>query len=144
MEIISGTHHRQQLEVLLKGEKLPVSDLPASLENFIVAIVGDDVVAVAGLEVHSDHGLLRSLAVKSQYRNQGIADQLIQKIELVAREKGLKDIYLLTETAAGYFPKKNYHAIARDIAPDEIKRSSEFNSVCPQSAILMMKSLINT
>lgn len=141
MEIISGTHHRQQIKTLLEGEQLPVTDLPASLENFILVMVSDDAVAVAGLEVHGDHGLLRSLAVKAEYRNQGIADQLVQKIERLALERGLKDIYLLTETAAGYFTRKNYQTIIRDSAPEEIKRSSEFSSVCPQSAMLMMKSL---
>ncbi|MGN6639653.1 MAG: arsenic resistance N-acetyltransferase ArsN2 [Mucilaginibacter sp.] len=141
MEIISGTYHRQQIEALLEGEKLPVKDLPASLENFIIVIVENDVVAVSGLEVYGDHGLLRSLAVKAEYRNQGIADQLVQKIERLAVERGLKDVYLLTETAAGYFTRKNYQTVIRDSAPEEIKRSSEFSSVCPQSAMLMIKSL---
>jgi amino-acid N-acetyltransferase len=141
MEIISGTYHRQQIEALLEGEKLPVKDLPASLENFIIVIVENDVVAVSGLEVYGDHGLLRSLAVKAEYRNQGIADQLVQKIERLAVERGLKDVYLLTETAAGYFTRKNYQTVIRDSAPEEIKRSSEFSSVCPQSAMLMVKSL---
>lgn len=139
MEIIAGTDYRKQIEALLKAEKLPIADLPTSLENFVIATIGDDIIGVAGLEIYGDHALLRSLAVKSQYRDQGIAGQLVQKIENLAQEKGLKDVYLLTETAANYFARKNYQPVPRDNAPAEIKLSSEFSSVCPQSAVLMMK-----
>jgi amino-acid N-acetyltransferase len=47
----------------------------------------------------------------------------------------------LTETADKYFNKKGYRAIAREQVPEQIKASSEFNHVCPVSAVVMKKGI---
>jgi amino-acid N-acetyltransferase len=141
MEITEAINYRDSIVALLRTEKLPVEDLPAMLENFRVARHNDEVIGVIGLEIYGDYGLLRSLAVRSTYRNTGIAGKLLGQIETLANSKGLKAICLLTETADGYFDRKGYVRIARENVPTEVQRSSEFSHVCPQSAIAMIKSL---
>src|SRR5258708_1229733 len=141
MEIKEATNYRQSIVSLLSSEKLPVDDLPASLENFIVAIQNDEVIGTAGLEIYGDYGLLRSMAVNPALRGQGIANKLLLQIETLAGSKGLKTIYRLTETAPQYFDRKNYTRITRADVPAEVQQSSEFSYACPQSAIVMKKTL---
>ena len=118
-----------------------MSDLPASLKKLLGVIENDELVGVIGLETYVNYGLLRSLAVRPDSRNQNIAGKLIKQIENLATAEGLKAIFLLTETASEYFSRKGYHAIARAEMPAEVQQSSEFSHVCPQSAIAMRKDL---
>jgi amino-acid N-acetyltransferase len=141
MEIKTAINHRESIEDLLTGEHLPVTDLPATLENFIVALQNNEVVGIAGLEIYEEYGLLRSVAVKPGYRRQGLAAKLILQIEALALSKRLRSVYLLTETATGYFELKGYMQIIRTEVPIELQRSSEFTHSCPQSAIVMKKVL---
>lgn len=141
MEIIEAENYRESIMTLLSAEKLPVADLPSTLENFLVASQDDEITGVVGLEIYGDYGLLRSLTVRNDLRGQGIADKLIIQIESLAISKGLKGIYLLTETAPDYFDRKGYSKITRADVPAEVQQSSEFSHVCPQSAIVMKKNL---
>src|ERR1700760_4807324 len=140
MEIIEAISYRDSVIALLVAEKLPAEDLPATLENFWVALQNDEVIGAAGLEIYGDYGLLRSLAVQHEHRSEGVAGKLLGQIETLANTKGLKAICLLTETADGYFDRKGYVRIARENIPAEVQRSSEFSHVCPQSAIAMIKN----
>lgn len=141
MELIPATNRRQDVIALLTREKLIVDDLSAGLENFVIAIQDDEVIGTAGLEIYHDYGLLRSVAVRKDYRNKGVASDLVKQIEALAAAKGLKEIYLLTETAPDYFRQKNYQLINREDVPKEVQQSSEFSYACPQSAIVMKKTL---
>ena len=126
---------------LLQSEKLPIDDLPDHLENFYVAIQNKKVIGAIGLERYCRYGLLRSMVVSKQHRNKGIASKLIDELEKQATKLQLKAIYLLTESAPAYFERKGFEKINRPDAPEQIKSSSEFSSVCPVSAVLMMKQI---
>jgi len=134
-------NHRDGIIALLKAERLPTQDLPDILENFIVALQDEDVIGVAGLEIYGDYGLFRSLAVHKQFRNKGIAQNLMQQIEVLANKQQLHELYLLTETAPDYFERNGYQKISRDEVPVIVQQSAEFSEVCPQSAIVMKKSI---
>lgn len=141
MIIDQAQPHRNTIIALLSAEKLPTVDLPESLDNFIAAIADAEVIGVAGLEIYSSFALLRSVAVRSDFRSQGIAAILLHRIDAIASLKGLTEIYLLTETASDYFEGKTFQRINRTDVPEEIQHSSEFSHVCPQSAIVMKKIL---
>lgn len=143
MLIKEAKNFRDNVMKLLVSEKLPVADLSASLDNFIVIVDNDDeLMGVAGLEIYGNCGLLRSVAVKPEYRNRGIANQLLQQLESQALSGNLNAIYLLTETASTYSVKKGYAKVERDNVPEEIQASSEFSHLCPSTAIVMEKKLI--
>jgi amino-acid N-acetyltransferase len=141
MQINEAINYKAGIISLLIDEKLPVSDLPGTLENFLVACENDQVIGVAGLEIYGDYGLLRSLAVDPAFRSQGVAGKLLNEIEVLANSKSLDTIYLLTETAPDYFDRKGYIKMTREDVPAEVRQSSEFSYVCPQSAIVMKKIL---
>lgn len=132
---------RESIISLLQTEKLPVDDLPASLNNFLVAMDNNTVVGAIGLELYGDCGLLRSMVVAKDHRNKNIASQLVQRLEDYATTVGIECVYLLTETAPQYFERKGYQRITRDEVPKELQASSEFSHVCPVSAIVMKKIL---
>jgi len=125
------------IAAILSAEKLPVDDLPGTLDNFLAATENGLTIGVVGLEIYGVYGLLRSLAVLPGYRGKGIAGKLIEQLESLAARSGLKALYLLTETAPEYFAGKGFQKITRDEVPDEVKQSSEFSHVCPVSAIVM-------
>lgn len=134
-------NRRRELVDLLAAEKLPVQDLPEQPENFFVAVSGKKIVGGIGLEQHGSYGLLRSLVVDPAWRSRKVAGALVHQVEQRARALGMKDLFLLTETAPHYFQKKGFDFISRAEVPERLKQSSEFSNVCPQSAAVMKMNL---
>jgi len=132
---------RQSIVSLLQSEKLPVEDLPVSLDNFFVALDDNKIIGAIGLEQYNNCGLLRSMVVDKEHRNKNVASQLVLQLEQYAITKGIDGMYLLTETAPEFFKRKGYAQISRDETPEPIQASSEFSHVCPVSAIVMKKLL---
>ena len=141
MTIDNAQHYKGKIIELLIAEKLPVADLPERLDNFIVAINDGKVVGVGGLEVYATYGLLRSLAVQPEHRGAGVAAKMLARLESISKRKGLLELYLLTETAATYFEQKGFTKITRADVPAAVQRSSEFSDICPESAIVMKKTI---
>ncbi len=130
------------IKQLLSHLDLPHSDLtPAHLEHFFVCREDDDIAGVVGLELYGTTALLRSLAVRPQYRNRGIGARLTETIEQYGRRSGAREMYLLTTTAADYFGRRDYEVIERDELPTEIQETEEATRLCPSSAVCMCKNL---
>jgi amino-acid N-acetyltransferase len=97
------------------------------------------VVGVAGLEVHGDFGLLRSVAVDPDYRGQGLAASLVEAAMERAKKLNLLSVYLLTTTARDYFARRGFADCERDDAPPAVRESWEFRSGCPSTAAFMKR-----
>jgi amino-acid N-acetyltransferase len=131
-----------EIRRLLADSDLHHEDITtAQLKHFILGWDGPKLVAVVGLEIKSRSALLRSLAIDAEYRNRGIATRLVGQIEDYAKSMGLGSLYLLTLTAEDFFKKCGYRPIARDSAPAEIQETTEFRSLCPASAVCMVRHL---
>jgi amino-acid N-acetyltransferase len=126
---------------LLQSYSLPSADFIPHLQHFIVARRGDEVLGCIGLESGGKLGLLRSLAVRSDARNQGIAARLCAQLERNAAELGIENLFLLTITAAEYFQKHGYQIERREDAPDWIRSNAQFRTLCASTAVLMRKEL---
>lgn len=137
----ANPQQRPAIVSLLQSQKLPTEDLPQVLDGFFTATADGHVVGIIGLEQYGSYGLLRSMVVDPEYRNKGIAERLVATLEHYAAANGVADIFLLTETAAGYFSKKGYANVERSSVPAEVKASSEFSHVCPASAAVMVKKM---
>ncbi|MFD0793722.1 arsenic resistance N-acetyltransferase ArsN2 [Mucilaginibacter litoreus] len=140
-EIKPAELYKDDALILLLTENLPAVDFTAITGDFYVALSDNKTIGVIGLEVYSNYGLLRSLAVSTLYRNKGIASQLVKHIEELAANKGLVALYLFTTTAKDYFKRIGYEHIARMDLPEAIKTSDEFTHLCPDTAIAMQKSI---
>jgi amino-acid N-acetyltransferase len=134
----------KQIKRLLAASGLEHQDIrPSHLQHFL--IVTDEstltLCGVVGLEIKGNIGLLRSLAVAGAYRRQGLATQLVPKIEAYARSKNIDSLYLLTMTAEDFFSARGYHKTDRASAPPALQETTEFKSLCPQTAVCMKKHL---
>jgi amino-acid N-acetyltransferase len=130
------------IKAILAACQLPREDLtPAHLEHFWVVRDGPKLAGVVGLEVLGDVGLLRSLAVPEAYRGRGIGAQLTDKAEDYGRAQGVRALYLLTTTAPDFFASRGYQRTGRDTAPAPLQDTTEFQSLCPDSAVCMVKYL---
>ena len=126
---------------LLKTNDLPVSDLITGQRIFLVALSDGKTVGCVAIENYGDAGILRSLAVNNDYRGKGIGQKLVAEAESWSRENGIKNLYLLTITAAGFFPKMGWENTERTSVPESVGESSEFASICPSIAVCMYKKI---
>ncbi|HZJ70895.1 MAG TPA: GNAT family N-acetyltransferase, partial [Planctomycetota bacterium] len=68
------------MRALLAAAGLPADDVSeAGLEGFVVAVRGERIVGAAGLELHGDAGLLRSVAVAGDERGAGLGSALVAR-----------------------------------------------------------------
>jgi len=126
----------------LSDAGLPIADLtPEHMQNFLVATVGNSPVGMIGLEQFGVVGLLRSLIVDPTARSDGIGGRLVDALESKASELGVTELWLLTIDADAYFSRLHYVVMARSEAPDVIRNTTEFSTLCPGDAALMRKFL---
>jgi len=128
---------------LLNQNKLPTNDLLGDLESIKLysCLKSKLLIGIAGLQIFSDKALLRSLAVHPEYKGMGYGKLLVQHVETEALNFGVRELYLLTNSAEKYFLKFNYKIIPRDRLPDQIKQSQQFKTLCPVTAVAMKKTI---
>ncbi len=129
------------IKLLLLEAKLPIDDLHAEKVEFIVARSEGSIVACLGLERKDKNALLRSFAVKSEYRNHGLGTTLMTELLQSKQVSTVQKLHLLTNTAEEYFKKQGFEVKSRDLAPLEISDTEEFSAICPASAVYMVKQL---
>lgn len=130
-----------RVEKLLMDSKLPLDGVKESLEDFVVAEVNGDIVGVAGLEVCCDDALLRSVAVRPEWRSKGVGRALVNRAIAEAESRGLRALYLLTTTAEHYFPSFGFAKVDRSAIPEAVRATKEFTGACPASAVAMARTL---
>ena len=126
---------------LLQKAGLPVSDIDLQKQLFIKALCENKAVGIGALEIVENYGLIRSVVVQDIYRGKGAGIQIINALIAEARERGLKQLFLLTETAEQFFSKLDFRKVERNTAPKSIAELPEFTSICPSSAVCMSYEL---
>ena len=127
------------VEQLLTASGLPLDGVPEAFDTFVVAEAGSELVGVAGLEVCCDNALLRSVAVRPEWRSHGVGRALVTRAIADAEARGLRSLYLLTTTADRYFPSFGFRTISRDEVPADVRETAEFREACPASATVMCR-----
>ncbi|MEW5958258.1 MAG: arsenic resistance N-acetyltransferase ArsN2 [Chloroflexota bacterium] len=122
---------------LLEQSGLPQDGLSDHFEGALLARNGQDIVGCAAIEIYGQAGLLRSVAVAEAWRGQSLGRRLTEKALTLARQRGLTELYLLTETAGDFFPRFGFTPIARAEVPPAVQQSVEFSTACPASALVM-------
>jgi amino-acid N-acetyltransferase len=135
--LIDDTESFEAFRSLLKASSLPADDLNYKKDLLVGYYEGDSLVGTGGLEIHGNYALLRSLSVKLGIRGKAVGTTITEYLLSEAKKKKLKAIYLLTETARGFFQKKGFKEVPRDEVPAEVRASSEFSHVCPTTAVVM-------
>lgn len=129
---------RDAVDALLRAASLPPDGLDEQFgDAYAVAVSGGRIVGAAGVEVYGGAGLLRSVVVDGAWRGRGVGAALTAERLGWARERGLKSVYLLTDTAGGYFPRLGFTPISRSAVPEAVRGSLQFASVCPSTATVL-------
>ncbi|HEY3335849.1 MAG TPA: GNAT family N-acetyltransferase [Candidatus Limnocylindrales bacterium] len=129
------------VEALLSAAGLPVEGAAQALSAGVVARDGDTVVAAAAAERYGTAGLLRSVVVAPERRGTGIGRGIVAAAESLARDEGIRDLYLLTETAVDWFPRLGYLPVDRSVAAAIVGESIEFTTVCRDTGVPMRRRL---
>lgn len=136
--------HRHPAEAaarrLLAECRLPSSDLePRHFEHFFVCGDKNAPEGVVGVELRGPVALLRSLAVAERARGKGRGRELVAEAERYAWSQGVEEIYLLTTTAERFFSALGYRRAERESAPEGIRATKEFSTLCSSESVLMVK-----
>jgi N-acetylglutamate synthase-like GNAT family acetyltransferase len=129
------------IRALLERSGLPTDDLESARPEFTIIRADSRVIAAGALQRFGSSALLRSVVVAESHRGRGLGQVIVFELERVARAAGISRLVLLTQTAAGFFARQDYRVIERSSAPEDMRGSEEFRSLCPSSATCMAKSL---
>jgi amino-acid N-acetyltransferase len=138
---VSNSEGLEAFQTLLKSSSLPYEDLNYQDHILVGYYDEDELVGTGGLEIYDGYALLRSLAVKLGARGMSLGSAITKDLIEQAKKNKLKGIYLLTETARGFFIIKGFKDVSRDLVPDGVKQSSEFSHVCSDTAACMFLEL---
>ena len=131
----------EQLRTLLSTNRLPVDDCEEQADIFCGIFEDGELIAAGGLEPAASYALLRSVAVRESDRGRGLAQRITEHLLRRAERERRTAVYLLTETAADYFARLGFQAIERSDVPQAIRRTRQFDSLCPASATCMRLTL---
>jgi amino-acid N-acetyltransferase len=131
---------RQEILALLMANQLPVADITDAVSLYLLS-KGGALVGTAGLEGYGTAALLRSVTIVDEGKGRGWGRELVLLLEKEATQAGIREIYLLTTTAEGFFSKMGYSSIQRQEVPDAVAASGQFRGICPASAAIMIKRL---
>jgi amino-acid N-acetyltransferase len=140
----ASVEDEKKIKKILSAVGLHHQDIaPSHLQHFLVLRDDPDstLTGVVGLEINHNMALLRSLAVIEPHRNKGLATQLLREIEQYAISQQVDTLYLLTLTAEHFFAKQGYRKTDRKSAPPAIQATTEFNNLCPVTAVCMKKHI---
>jgi amino-acid N-acetyltransferase len=126
---------------LVEESHLTTVGLLDHLPTILVARLGHRIVGTAGLEIHRDGALLRSVAVSSDVRGRGVGTALVESALHMAEDLSARDVYLLTFTAENYFQRFGFQALDRADVPVSLRTSVQFTHACPSTALVMRRRL---
>jgi N-acetylglutamate synthase-like GNAT family acetyltransferase len=129
------------IEALLSAAKLPVEGVAEHLGSFLVLHDGRGIRGAVGIEPYGDAALLRSVVVAPDERGRGRGVLLTTRAIEDARVRGARAVFLLTTTAAGFFPRFGFERVERSDVPGAVMASRELQGACPATAIVMMLRL---
>ena len=130
---------KETARLLLEESKLPTDILSSSQGELWIARESG-ATAVGGFEFYGDDALLRSVAVDASRRSAGFGRRLVEQLIEVAVQRNVQRVWLLTETAEGFFQKMGFIRVERQaITNRDLLGSPEFTHVCAQTAVCMVK-----
>jgi amino-acid N-acetyltransferase len=120
-----------QVAELVTASGLPVAGLAGAWRTWVAAD-GGQLLGTASLERHGDAYLLRSVAVRAEQRGRGVGAELVRAALAAAGPR--RPVALLTETAAGWFPRFGFRPVERAALDPALAASAELAGACPATA----------
>jgi N-acetylglutamate synthase-like GNAT family acetyltransferase len=95
-----------------------------------------------GLEIHHGDALLRSIVTLPPVRRLGMGSAIVAVLEIEARARKCRSIYLVTTSEAGFFDRLGYTACSRNDVPEAIAKSPHFSRLCCAAGTVMVKQTL--
>lgn len=127
----------EAIKLILEEADLPTAGVDDHWHTFVVARDGDRIVGCGGSEAYHAVALIRSVAVRREYRRHGLGRRLVRQLLDRLSSHGLREFYLLTTTAEDYFVKRGFKKIDRDEIHPQLMASRELQDACPSTAVCM-------
>lgn len=115
-------------------EGMFVKDFNNEHTCYFVALNGDEVIGYCGMWVLTDEGQITNIAVSSEYRNLGIATDLIEKLFEICIKRHLLSITL--EVREGNIPAVNLY---KKLGFKEVGLRKNYYKNPSENALLMTK-----
>ncbi len=133
----------EAVRLLVRDAKLPTDGIEEQFgDGWTVAVRREGrIVAAAAMETYGACGLLRSVVVVPSLRGLGVGETLTKDRLAWARTRGLREVWLLTTTAADFFDRFGFVRVDRASAPPALAASTEFAVACPASAACLRLEL---
>ena len=126
---------------LLVAALLPSGDVDGPNQRFIVARQDGRVVGCAGLDSFGADGQLRSMAVHWTSRNAGLGTRLHGRLLYEALQVGVRNLYVVTTTAADFFAAQGYRKVQPADVPPGVVNSEEYATFVPGGGVVMARSV---
>lgn len=98
------------------------------INNFLVVEnAKKEIVGTVGIEKLGEDGLLRSLVIKSENWNGKIGLEFVEIALAFAKQKGVKSLYLLTNSSLPFFEYLGFSILESEDIPEHVKNSSHFS-----------------
>ena len=124
---------------LLVAALLPSGNVEGPNQRFIVARQNGKVVGCAGLETFGEDGQLRSMAVHWTSRNSGLGTRLHGRLLFEALQAGVRNLYVVTTTAADFFGRQGYKKVLAADVPPGVVESEEYAAFVPGGGVVMAR-----
>ncbi|HWO09569.1 MAG TPA: arsenic resistance N-acetyltransferase ArsN2 [Polyangiaceae bacterium] len=129
------------IRALLSASELPIDDVGAHIAHFVLARREGATIGTVAVEYAGDVALLRSLCVTQSHRGEAVGVRLLAAIEAQAASRGVRELYLLTTSAAAFFEHHGFSRASREEAPEAIRSTAQFRTLCSSAAVCMRKTL---
>lgn len=97
--------------------------LETEVDNFQVIELEGAIIACAALyPVAEDLGEIACLAIHESYQKKGHGDQLLSSLEIKAKEKGLKKLFVLTTVTDHWFVERGFKPVTANDLPESRKQ----------------------
>jgi len=137
--------HREDMAAVRRVLTVTSLEEPARDEqhgSFFVLRNEDGTVGCVSLEVLGDDAILRALAVDSKFRGAGYGWMLADMAVSQARWRGVRRIYLLTDTASDFFAAKfGFRVVDRSTLSKQVAASETFTQPAGAQQVAMRLDL---
>jgi len=132
---------REELKHLLSSNQLCFNDIGEHGVNLFGVRLKDEHFGYFGYQLFDNLALFRSMVVIAEARNKGYGTLIWQQAKNKLLAEGIKEVYLLTNTAAPFFSKQGFTEVDRTSAPEAISATTEFKEFCPADSVFMKINL---
>lgn len=137
----AGPEDLGAIKVLLAVCLLPAHEESDHRGTFFVAESERGIIGVCGIELcDGSVAMLGSLGVMPGYRKQKIGRRLVHRAMSHAQDQGIERLFVLTESATGYFQNNGFTALERKSAPSQLK-TARLPGGPATSALLLVRVL---